>query len=239
MQRGAGGSQCLRSDDCSVTLINREEQGALRQAAVWPCSSRWHQARQDVPLPPPVSLLRQCSGTPRSTRCPCCPLWALSRQREDQRRLLGPHRAARLEGCWWHLPPPVTWCMWLHGAGAGLGGHCLTPHLGSTSTSSAGAATGQHLPSCRLVWRLPIPRHESPEGFQGLGEPSRNPRAQQRPRSPAACREPSSTPGARQHAGSPAVPAGSAARSSPRAAVHPCGMAVAGEALAACKAGRV
>lgn len=33
MQRGAGGSQCLRTDDCSVTLINREEQVALRQAA--------------------------------------------------------------------------------------------------------------------------------------------------------------------------------------------------------------
>ena len=65
MQRGAGGSRCLCADDCSVTLINREEQVALRQAA------GRHWAQRSVPSPLPTchrAGARAALGALRSQR---------------------------------------------------------------------------------------------------------------------------------------------------------------------------
>lgn len=86
---------------------------------------------------------------------------------------------------------------------------------------------GQLGPGCRLVWKLPIPRHESSEGFQGLGEPSSTHGAQQHPWSPAAPPEPGGSPGAQQHPQSPAAP--TEPRSTPGA--WPCRPAVLPAAL--------
>lgn len=167
MQRGAGGSQRPRADDCSVTLINREEQVALRQAAGRP------------PLLPPapgtggwMCPLRRCWAPPGAAAALAVPS-ALPAGRERSRGGRGA-REVLLGGS------PSPWCLrlrcqvWRASSCAVPG---ALPPLPAPWLGRAGGVepllrkTGQGLPGCRLVQKPP--RHEPPRVPRGYRQPGR------------------------------------------------------------------
>lgn len=125
MQRGAGGSQCLCTDDCSVTLINREEQVALRQAAGRPPLLPPTPGTGARAFASPAVPLRRYLGT-----SPCPSVLSAGREWSSGGCRAPKRGCTALRGCWWHLPLPVPWCMWLCRAKAGPGEHRLAPRLG-------------------------------------------------------------------------------------------------------------
>lgn len=114
MQRGAGGSRSLGADDCSVTLIDGEEQVALRQATAGrPLRHRARRACGCFSSRALSAVLRH-SVKPLSL-VPLCTLLGAS----------GPQGAAQ-SGDTGGISLNHPWCLWLPSAGVEQGERCLT-----------------------------------------------------------------------------------------------------------------